>query len=133
MEHNLTNLLINIYFALTDAQDMLIREIEWRLKTTKGGELKHEVKRAHGLMLNAARDFSKKYELYMDAAKCACLKNGTGDYDKGREDANEFLRLLITYADRCDTPAKAQRAMEWLHYLPENVAPDDYVNKFHLK
>ena len=133
MKHNLTNPLINIYFALTDAQDMLMREIEWRIKTAGGAELKHELKRAHSLMMQAARDFGKKYELYMDAAKCSCLKNGTGDYDKSRADANEFLRLLITYADRCDTPAKSKRVMEWLHYLPENVAPDDFVNKFYLK
>lgn len=132
MKHNLTNLLINIYFALTDAQDMLMREIEWRIKTAEGGELRHELKRAHNLLMQAAQDFEKKYELYMDAAKCACLKNDA-DYDKSREDANEFLRLLITYADRCDTPAKSKRVMEWLHYLPENVAPDEYVNKFHLK
>ena len=31
MKHNLTNLLINIYFALTDACDMLLREIEYRI------------------------------------------------------------------------------------------------------
>lgn len=132
MKHNLTNLLINIYFALTDTQDMLMREIEWRLRTAEGAEIKHEVKRAHNIMLKAAQDFGKKYDLYMDAARLDCIKD-KADYDKSREDANEFLRLLVTYADRCDTPAKAKRAMEWLRYLPENVAPDDFVNKFYLK
>lgn len=132
MKHNLTNLLINIYFALTDAQDMLLREIEYRIRAIGGGELKREVKKAHSLMMQSAREFHKRYDLYMDKVKIGCMKD-CDDYDKGRADANEFLRFLITYADRCDTPEKSDKVFMWLRWLPVNVAPDEYVNKFTLK
>lgn len=132
MKHNLTNLLINIYFALTDACDILLSEIEYRIKAIEGGELKHEVKQAHNLMMQSAREFHKRYDLYLDKCKIECLPN-KGDYDKGRADANEFLRFLITYVDRCDTPEKSDKAFMWLRRLPVNVAPDEYVDKFTLK
>ena len=132
MKHNLTNLLINIYFALTDACDMLLREIEYRIHYIEGGELKHEVKQAHNLMMQSAREFHKRYDLYLEKCKIECMPN-KGDYDKGRADANEFLRFLITYADRCDTPEKSDKVVMWLRWLPVNVAPDEYVDKFTLK
>ena len=132
MKHNLTNLLINIYFALTDAQDMLLREIEYRIRAIEGGELKHEVKKAHNLMMQSAKEFHKRYDLYMDKVEIGCIRDND-DYDKGRADANEFLRFLITYADRCDTPEKSDKVFMWLRWLPVNVAPDEYVNKFTLK
>lgn len=132
MKHNLTNLLINIFFALGEAQDRLLSEIEYRLKYIEGGEMKHEIKRAHTMMMQSVDAFHKRYDLFMDAAKIDCLKD-ISDYDKSREDGYEFLRFLITYADRCNTPAKTKRLMEWLHYLPANVAPDEYIDKFTLK
>lgn len=132
MKHNLTNLLINLYFALTEALDMLLREIEYRIDKIEGGELKHEVKRAHRLMMEAAEDFHRRYDLYVDRVKIDCLPDKS-NYDLCRQDANEFLRLLITYADRCDTPEKAAKVFMWLKWLPVNVAPDEYVNKFTLK
>ena len=132
MKHNLTNLLINIYFALTDACDMLLGEIEYRIHYIEGGELKHEVKQAHNLMMQSAREFHKRYDLYLEKCKIECMPN-KGDYDKGRADANEFLRFLITYADRCDTPEKSDKVFMWLRWLPVNVAPDEYVDKFTLK
>lgn len=132
MKHNLTNLLVNIYFALTDAQDMLLKEIEYRIHYIEGGELKHEVKRAHTLLMQSAREFHKRYDLYLEKCKIECMPN-IGDYDKGRADANEFLRFLLTYADRCNTPEKTDKLFEWLKQLPENVAPDEYINKFTLK
>ena len=133
MEKALTNLLINIYFALMDAADILMREIVNRMRFVEGAEMKHELKHSHRLMIEAGEAFSKRYENYLEQVKIRCLKNGNGDYDVSRRDANEMLRFLITFEDRCDTPAKSARLMEWLHYLPENVAPDDYVNKFHLR
>lgn len=132
MKHNLTNLLVNIYFALTDAQDMLLKEIEYRIHYIEGGELKHEVKRAHTLLMQSAREFHARYDLYLEKCKIECMPN-IGDYDKGRADANEFLRFLLTYADRCNTPEKTDKLFEWLKQLPENVAPDEYINKFTLK
>lgn len=132
MKHNLTNLLVNIYFALTDAQDMLLKEIEYRIHYIEGGELKHEVKRAHTLLMQSAREFHVRYDLYLEKCKIECMPN-IGDYDKGRADANEFLRFLLTYADRCNTPEKTDKLFEWLKQLPKNVAPDEYINKFTLK
>ena len=132
MKHNLTNLLVNIYFALTDAQDMLLKEIEYRIHYIEGGELKYEVKRAHTLLMQSAREFHVRYDLYLEKCKIECMPN-IGDYDKGRADANEFLRFLLTYADRCNTPEKTDKLFEWLKQLPENVAPDEYINKFTLK
>lgn len=132
MKHNLTNLLVNIYFALTDATDMLLKEIEYRIHYIEGGELKHEVKRAHTLLMQSAREFHKRYDLYLEKCKIECMSN-SGDYDKGRADANEFLRFLLTYADRCNTPEKTDKLFEWLKQLPENVAPDEYINKFTLR
>lgn len=132
MKHNLTNLLINMYFALTDACDMLLREIEYRIRTIEGGELKHEVKQAHNLMMQSAREFHRRYDLYCDRARIDCMPD-KGNYDRSREDANEFLRVLITYADRCDTPEKAKKAMDWLRWFPVNVAPDEYVEKFTMR
>lgn len=132
MKHNLTNLLVNIYFALTDAQDMLLKEIEYRIHYIEGGELKHEVKRAHTLLMQSAREFHVRYDLYLEKCKIECMPN-IGDYDKGRADANEFLRFLLTYADRCNTPEKTDKLFEWLKQLPENVASDEYINKFTLK
>lgn len=132
MKHNLTNLLINMYFALADALDMLMSEIEYRIKVIEGGELKHEVKQAHNLLMRSAADFHKKYDLYVDKARIDCMPE-KGNYDQSREDANEFLRVLITYADRCDTPEKATKAMNWLRWFPVNVAPDEYIEKFRLK
>lgn len=132
MKHNLTNLLVNIYFALTDAQDMLLKEIEYRIHYIEGGELKHEVKRAHTLLMQSAREFHVRYDLYLEKCKIECMPN-ISDYDKGRADANEFLRFLLTYADRCNTPEKTDKLFEWLKQLPENVAPDEYINKFTLK
>lgn len=125
-------MLVNIYFALTDAQDMLLKEIEYRIHYIEGGELKHEVKRAHTLLMQSAREFHVRYDLYLEKCKIECMPN-IGDYDKGRADANEFLRFLLTYADRCNTPEKTDKLFEWLKQLPENVAPDEYINKFTLK
>lgn len=132
MKHNLTNLLINIYFALSEALDMLLREIEYRIKVVEGGELKHEVKQAHRLMMRAAEDFHRRYDLYLDRVKIDCLPN-KANYDLCREDANEFLRLLISYADRCTTPEAVADVMEAIKKNPERVAPEEYVNKFTLK
>lgn len=132
MKHNLTNLLINIYFALADSLDMLMAEIEYRIRHIEGGELKHEVKQSHTMLMRSVQDFHKKFDLYCDKARIDCMPD-KGNYDQSREDANEFLRLLITYADRCDTPEKAKKAMQWLRWFPSNVAPDEYIKKFTIK
>ena len=132
MTHNLTNLLINMYFALADTLDMLMREIEYRIRVLDRGELKHDVKRAHNLMMQSVQDFHKRYDLYVDKARLDCMKHD-GDYDASREDSNNFMRFLLLFADRCDTPEKMNKALQWMKWFPANVAPDEYVDKFTLK
>lgn len=128
----LTNLLINVYFALTDTLDILMTEVEKHVKDIEHGEIRHEVKKAHSLLLGAARDFHKKFDLYVDKARIDCMANKS-DYDGSRSDANEFLRLLLLYADRCDTPEKAQKFMQELIGMQEKAAPNEFIQKFNLK
>lgn len=128
----LTNLLINVYFALTDTLDILMTEIEKQVEDVEQGELRYDIKKAHNLLINSAKDFHRKFDLYVDKARIDCMANKS-DYDGSRSDANEFLRLILLYADRCDTPEKADKVFMWLRWLPVNVAPDEYVDKFTLK
>ena len=90
----LTNLLINVYFALTDTLDILMTEVERHVEEVEHGEMRHEVKKAHNLLINAANDFHRKFDLYVDKARIDCMANKS-DYDSSRSDANEFLRLLL--------------------------------------
>lgn len=129
---SLTNLLVNIFFSLTDACDLLLSEIEYRIETLEQAELKQEVKQAFNMMKKAADDYHKRFDLYMDKARIDSMPDKR-NYDISRADANEFLRLLIAYADRCDTREKADAMMEQIRTLPPNVASDDYINKFTLK
>lgn len=128
----LTNLLINVYFALTDTLDILMTEVEKQVEDVEQGELRYDINKAHNLLINSAKDFHRKFDLYVDKARIDCMANKS-DYDGSRSDANEFLRLILLYADRCDTPEKADKVFMWLRWLPVNVAPDEYVDKFTLK
>lgn len=127
-----TNLLINAYFALTDTLDLLLQEVEKQVLISEQGEMRYDIKKAHNLLIGSAKDFHKKFDLYMDKARIDCLANKT-DYDTSRIDANEFMRLLLLYADRCDTQDKAQHIMQQLWNLPENALTGEYINQFIIK
>ena len=129
---SLTNLLVNLYFCWMDAGDILMREIEQRLHT-ESADLKHEVKQAHTRLMKAARDFRTIYDLYLEQERIACMKKASVDYDICRSDAMDLLRFGLTYADRVNTDADAKAVMDFLHKLPVQVAPDEFINKFHLQ
>lgn len=131
---DLTNLLINMYFGLTDTLNMIMNEIECRLRM-ENSEMKHEVKKAHNLMMQSAKEFQRRYDLYVDKVRIDCIKahHKFEDYDHSREDANDFMKFLLLFADRCDTPEKMNKALQWMKWFPANVAPDEYVDKFNLK
>ena len=127
-----TNLLINAYFALTDTLDLLMQEVERQVSDVERGDVRHDIKKAHNLLMDSARDFHKKFDLYVDKARIDCLAN-KADYDTSRVDANEFMRLLLLYADRCDTQEKAQHIMQELWNLQENALTGEYINQFIIK
>lgn len=131
-QHSLTNLLVNMFFSLTDSCNMLLSEIEYRIETFEQADMKHDVKHAFNMMKKAAEDYQKKFDLYMDKVRIDSLPDKK-NYDVSRADANEFLRLLIAYADRCDTAEKAKEIMDQIRSLPPNVASDNYIDKFTLK
>lgn len=128
----LTNLLINVYFALTDTLDILMSEVEKHVEDVEHGELRYDIKKAHNLLINSAKDFHKKFDLYVDKARIDCMANKS-DYDGSRSDANEFLRLILLYADRCNTQEMAHKFMQELVQLPEASASNEFINKFKLK
>ena len=127
-----TNLLINAYFALTDTLDLLMSEVEKQVTQVEQGEIRYDITKAHNLLIGSAKDFHKKFDLYMDKARIDCLAN-KADYDTSRVDANEFMRLLLLYADRCDTQEKAQHIMQELWNLQENALTGNYINQFIIK
>lgn len=131
-KHTLTNLLVNTYFALAETLDMLMKEIIFRMEIQERGKLKHEFKKQHNLLMKSARDFRARYDLYTDMLKISCLKDKS-DYDNGREDANTFMRLVLFYADRCNTPEKCKEVYDLISEMPMNVASNEYINKFHIK
>lgn len=127
-----TNLLINAYFALTDTLDMLLREVEQQIWTVEYGEMRYDVKKAHNLLIGSAKDFHRKFDLYMDKARIDSLASKT-DYDTSRMDANELLRLILLYADRCDAPDRAMHLMQELSSFPEKALTNEYVKQFNIK
>lgn len=131
-QHSLTNLLVNMFFSLTDVCDMLLTEVEYRIETFEQADMRQDVKRSFNLMKKAAEDYHKKFDLYMDKTRIDSLPNKK-NYDLSRQDANEFLRLLLAYSDRCDTPEKAKKVMDTIKSFEPSVAPDDYINKFRLQ
>ena len=128
----MTNLLVNTYFALGDTLDMLMKEIIYRMEILDRGQLKHEFKRQHSLLMKSARDFRRRYDIYSDAFRIDCLKSNS-DYDNARDDANTFMRLVLLFADRCDTPEKCKEVYDLLSQMPMDVASNEYINKFYLK
>lgn len=131
-QHSLTNLLVNMFFSLTDVCDILLSEIEYRIETFEQADMRQDIKQAFNMMKKAATDYHKKFDLYMDKTRIDSLPDKK-NYDVSRSDANEFLRLLIAYADRCDTAEAATEIMNQIRALPSHVAPDSYIDKFTLK
>ncbi len=131
-EHTLTNLLINTYFALSDTLDMLMKEIIYRMEVLERGNLKHEFKHQHHLLMDSAKSFRARYDIYADIFRIKCLKSGD-DYDNARDDANTFMRLVLMFADRCDTNDKSKQVFELMSKMPMDVASNDYIGKFRLE
>lgn len=131
-QHSLTNLLVNMFFSLTDVCDVLLSEIEYRIETFEQADMRQDIKQAFNMMKKAAADYHKKFDLYMDKTRIDSLPNKK-NYDLSRADANEFLRLLIAYSDRCDTEEKAKEITDHIRSMQPNAAPDSYIDKFKLK
>lgn len=131
-EHTLTNLLINTYFALSDTLDMLMKEIIYRMEVLERGNLKHEFEHQHHLLMDSAKSFRARYDIYADIFRIKCLKSGD-DYDNARDDANTFMRLVLMFADRCDTNDKSKQVFELMSKMPMDVASNDYIGKFRLE
>lgn len=128
------NLLVNAYFATMGAGDRMLKEIERNFRA-EGCELKHEIKQAHTKLMEAVHTTRAIYYQYFELSKIDCMVHAAGgDYDKALADEYDFARLILTYADRADTMAKANRVMEWMHYLPEQLISDEYLKEhFTLK
>lgn len=131
-EHTLTNLLINTYFALSDTLDMLMKEIIYRMEVLERGNLKYEFKHQRRLLMDSAKSFRARYDIYADIFRIKCLKSGD-DYDNARDDANTFMRLVLMFADRCDTNDKSKQVFELMSKMPMDVASNDYIGKFRLE
>lgn len=132
MKSSLVNLLANIFFALTDTQDMLLSELEHRITTVEQGEMKQDVKHAFNMMKKAAEDYHRRFDLYMDRVRIDSMPDKR-HYDDSREDAYEYLRLLLRLADRCNTPEKLAAVNDLLRSMPANTASDEYIDAFKLR
>lgn len=109
-----------------------MKEIIYRMEVLERGNLKHEFKHQHHLLMDSAKSFRARYDIYADIFRIKCLKSGD-DYDNARDDANTFMRLVLMSADRCDTNDKSKQVFELMSKMPMDVASNDYIGKFRLE
>lgn len=135
-ENNIENLLVNTYFATMAAADILMRQIAYLIEDVDKRELKYELKQAHNLCQKAANDFIRKYDIYMDRVMVDGLVDKgdlVGGYDATRAEGNDIIRLLLYYADRCDTPQDKEALYALLRERPVKAASNEYIEQYKLK
>ena len=82
--------------------------------------------------MDSAKSFRARYDIYADIFRIKWLKSGD-DNDNARDDANTFMRLVLMFADRCDTNDKSKQVFELMSKMPMDVASNDYIGKFRLE
>lgn len=94
------DILVNIYFMLMDATDILIRDIEIRLKRKYDTGLKNENKLYHNRMMQNIKVLKSNYEAYYTKTQCDIFSDKYDEMDDLRKSANLMIRIALLMSDR---------------------------------
>lgn len=127
------NLEISAIYICALAIDLLLRDSERRLKD--GGQgWKHEKKQAFKRYLqhvrNACLEHDNIYQDVIDAEE----KHNFQYFQQWQEQANEFARLILLFADRSSSVDAAENIFKAIRSQDgEGVVDEEMLNNFYLK
>lgn len=123
----------NLLYTMAMSSDILINDIEWRLKPFKA-MVKQDTKRAFGMYSKCLKDADTWYERSISPVIDA---TSFGDYNKverRRQRANEYIQLLMLFIDRCYTQEAFEKVFQTLRSLPSaGIFDESDLDRFHFK
>ncbi|MBO5803566.1 MAG: hypothetical protein J6R25_00595 [Bacteroidales bacterium] len=136
LEKNLV-LVVNSYYNIIEASDLLLREAE-RLLNIKGATLKQRQKQRHKWMMGEIDKLRRQLnESLMGDYEDAFCQGFCNKFDEVRRAGNYLARVILQIADRCgndDTGAKEQMIEEFIASMPDGgYLNEEIKNSFYLK
>lgn len=121
-EKNEINSLINSYYVLMEASDMLLRRAEMLFANFNQG-LKGPVKVRHNRMMSHIAALKREQDTFFNDYNCFGKdERYIAKYDMMRDCASYLARLTLLIGDRScrdDEKAVRQRIWDYIYYMPE--------------
>lgn len=135
IEKNLV-LLVNTYYNIQEAADMILKEAENILKY-KGRQLVQRRKQRHNELLRNIARMRNLTDSLVDEYGDAFGADYVTKTDEVRRAGNYLARVILQIADRCgndDTGAKEQMIEEFISRMPDGgYLNEEIKNNFYLK
>jgi hypothetical protein len=135
IEKNLV-LLVNTYYNIQEAADMILKEAENILKY-KGRQLVQRRKQRHNELLRNIARMRNLTDSLVDEYGDAFGADYVTKTDEVRRAGNYLARVILQIADRCgndDTGAKEQMIEEFIASMPDGgYLLEEIKNNFYLK
>jgi hypothetical protein len=135
IEKNLV-LLVNTYYNIQEAADMILKEAENILKY-KGRQLVQRRKQRHNELLRNIARMRNLTDSLVDEYGDAFGADYVTKTDEVRRAGNYLARVILQIADRCgndDTGAKEQMIEEFIASMPDGgYLNEEIKNNFYLK
>ncbi len=136
-EINILDIQVNIVYLLSTAIAIILNNVEWELKK-QGDTFKKEKKQKFNQLIQAIQRV-KFLEEQLDKDILGYIDEGNyKEHDDWRKSANEVIRLLLLYFERCDSNIKRKkRVFDFISKYKSKLAllgkEDEYLKRFLLK
>lgn len=125
---------VNVIYMMTQAFELIIRDIERRLLKTNTG-FRHEKKKQFTRLMKSIKDIYTQFDILYQDIIDSTEGRGWETLDIWAEESNELARLILLYADKSagnlDNIDKIFRYLR--RFKGQGIVTEEVLSKFYLK